>query len=183
MTHVRPALFAVLTVTALLTARPAFAGPPLLCFPFDIGSAKTLPMGTGSWKTVDTKYNVSHLVGDTLALLTPETPVLVRMETLRRATIYASTHPEIAAALLDALRTRASKADAGAALAVFDFGYLVETYKEGTYMFSAPVAGIDRVDGYQLVLKAQAMQRDDTMSRAAQLIADGRPKPTAVPVK
>ena len=183
MTRMRPALFAVLAVTALLTARPAFAGPPLLCFPFDIGSAKTLPMGTGSWKTVDTKYNVSHLVGDTLALLTPETPVLVRMETLRRATIYASTHPEIAAALLDALRTRASKADAGAALAVFDFGYLVETYEEGTYMFSAPVAGIDRVDGYQLVLKAQAMQRDDTMSRAAQLIADGRPKPTAVPVK
>jgi hypothetical protein len=179
----RPALFAALTVAALLTARPAFAGPPLLCFPFDIGSAKTLPMGTGSWKTVDAKYNVSHLVDDTLALLTPETPVLVRMETLRRATIYASTHPDIAAALLDALRTRASKADAGAALAVFDFGYLVETYKEGTYMFSAPVAGIDRVDGYQLVLKAQAMQRDDTMSRAAQLIADGRPKPTAIPVK
>jgi hypothetical protein len=175
MTRLRPVFFAVLTAATLFTARPAFAGPPLLCFPFDIGSAKTLPMGTGSWKTVDTKYNVSHLVDDTLALLTPDTPVLVRMETLRRATIYASTHPEIAAALLDALRTRAAKADAHAALTVFDFGYLVETYRQGTYMFSAPVAGIDRVDGYQLVLKAQAMQRDNTMNRAAQLIADGRP--------
>lgn len=183
MTRLRPTLFAVLTAATLTTATPAFAGPPLLCFPFEIGSAKTLPMGTGSWKTVDTKYNVSHLVEDTLALLTPETPVLVRMETLRRATIYASTQPAIAAALLDALRARASKTDAHAALAVFDFGYLVETYKEGTYMFSAPVAGIDRVDGYQLVLKAQAMQRDDAMSRAAQLIVDGRPKATAVPVK
>jgi hypothetical protein len=183
MTRIHPMLFAILTAAVLVSARPALAGPPLLCFPFHIGSAKSLPMGTGSWKTVDAKYNVSHLVDDTLALLTPETPVLVRMETLRRATIYASTHPEIAAALLDALRTRASKADANAGLAVFDFGYLVETYKEGTYMFSAPVAGIDRVDGYQLVLKAQAMRRDDTMNRAAQLIADGRPKATAVPVK
>lgn len=183
MTRIRPALFAMITASALLTARPALAGPPLLCFPFDIGAAKSLPMGTSNWKAVDPQYNVAQLVDDTLALLAPETPVLVRMETLRRATVYAATNPAIAAALVDALRTRASKADGHAALAVFDFGYLVETYRQATPFLMPRVAAIDDVDGYQLVLKAQALQRDATMTRAAQLIADGRPKASAVPVK
>jgi len=180
MTRIRTAVSAALTIAALSIAQPAFAGPPLLCFPFEIGSARSLPMGTGGWKTVDAKYDVAHLVDDTLALLAPDTPVIVRMETLRRATVYASTHPAIASALLDALRTRASKPDAHAALAVFDFGYLVETYKEAGYIFTKPVAGIDAIDGYQLVLKAEAMQRDAQMGRAAQLILDGRPRSTAV---
>ena len=98
------------------------------------------------------------------------------METLRRATIYASTRPAIATALLNALQARASVPTAAAPLAVFDFGYLVETYREAKYMFTAPVAGIDRIDGYQLVLKAHAMQRDESMTRAAKLIEDGQPR-------
>jgi hypothetical protein len=180
MTRIRPVLFAALTVAAVLTARPVLSGRPLLCFPFDIGTARSLPMGTGGWKTTDPKYNVAHLVEDTLALLTSETPVLVRMETLRRATIYASTNPAAATALLNALQARATVADAHVALAVFDFGYLVETYREAKPIFNSLVAAIDHIDGYQLVLKAQAMQRDETMTRAAQLIVDGQPKFAAV---
>jgi hypothetical protein len=191
MTRTRPMVFAALTVAAVLFARPAFAGPPLLCFPFDIGTARTLPMGTGGWRAIDPTYNVAHLVDDTLALLTPETPVLVRMETLRRATIYASVNPAAATALLMTLQTRAAVPDAHAALAVFDFGYLVETYREAKPIFKSLVAAIDHIDGYQLVLKAQAMHRDDTrlrqgygeagtMAHAAQLIVDGQPRSTAV---
>lgn len=180
MTRIRPVLFATLTVAAVLIARPALAGPPLLCFPFDIGAARSLPMGSGGWKVTDPKYDVTHLVDDTLALLTPETPVLVRMETLRRATIYASTSPATATALLNALQARARVPDAHAALAVFDFGYLVETYREAKPLFHSLVAAIDHIDGYQLVLKAQAMQRDETMSRAAKLIVDGQPRSVAV---
>jgi len=183
MTRTRPALFAAIAVALVLAARPALAGPPLVCFPFDIGTATSLPMGTASWKSVDARYDVAHLVDDTLALLTPATPVIVRMETLRRATVYASTHPAVASALLDALRERASKPSAHPALAVFDFGYLVETYRQAAPIFMSRVAAIDDIDGYQLVLKAQALQRDDTMSRAAQLIVDGRPRPTDVPIK
>ena len=56
----------------------------------------------------------------------------------------------------------------------------METYKEAGYIFTKPVAGIDVIDGYQLVLKAEAMQRDAQMGRAAQLILDGRPRSTAV---
>ncbi len=160
MTRIRPLMFAALAA-ATLTARPALAGPPLVCFPFEIGAARSLPMGTGGWKAMDPKYNVAHLVDDTLALLTPDTPVLVRMETLRRATIYASTNPAIATALLNALQTRAAVPDVHAALAVFDFGYLVETYREAKPIFAGLVAAIDHIDGYQLVLKAQALQRDE----------------------
>ena len=73
--RVRWLFFAGVMVAALTTARPALAGPPLLCFPFDIGAARSLPIGQGSWRAIDPRYDVSHLVDDTLALLAPQTPV------------------------------------------------------------------------------------------------------------
>jgi hypothetical protein len=121
---------------AVLVSRPAAAGPPLLCFPFDIGNARSLPMGHGDWRSVDPKYDVSQLVTDTLALLTPGTPVIVRMETLRRATIYAAANPDLAKGLMGALKTRA---DAKVPLAAFDLGYLVEAYMEAETAFRQPM--------------------------------------------
>ena len=175
--RIRPLIVATLASAALLLARPALAGPPLLCFPFEIGTARTLPMGHGIWHATDPTYDVSRLVDDTLALLTPDTPVKVRMETIRRATIYASAQPRAANALLEALQKRAEHPQpAVAALAVFDFGYLVETYREAKYMFKQPALAIEGIDGYQLVLKAHALQNDPTMQEAAKLIADGQPQ-------
>jgi hypothetical protein len=171
MTRIRPLMFAMSLAAALFAARPALAGPPLLCFPFDIGAARSLPMGTGGWRTVDPTYDVTHLVDDTLALLTPSTPVIVRMETLRRATVYASSNPKAAEALLSALQARAAVRTAEAPLAVFDFGYLVETYKQAKPIFAAAIPSVDRIDGYQLVLKARAISLNDEMGRAAKLIA------------
>ena len=173
MTRTRPLLIAAAVAVALVSARPALAGPPLLCFPFDIGTAHSLPMGTGGWRATDPGYDVSHLVPDTLALLTPQTPVIVRMETLRRATIYAATNAAVAEALLNALQSRAAVPTADAPLAVFDFGYLVETYRQAKPIFSAAIPAVDRINGYQLVLKARAIARNDEMTRAAKLIADG----------
>jgi hypothetical protein len=174
--RIRPLLVVTVALAAVLLSRPALAGPPLLCFPFDIGSARSLPMGHGSWQATDANYDVSQLVPDTLALLAPDTPVMVRMETIRRATIYASAHPNVAIALLNEPQARAAAPQpAVAALAVFDFGYLVESYKEASFMFKAPVPGLDRINGYQLVLEAQALQNDAAMQHAAKLIADGKP--------
>jgi hypothetical protein len=175
----RRPLIAVTALVAVLLSRSALAGPPLLCFPFDIGTARSLPMGHGNWHDTDPKYDVSHLVPDTLALLTPATPVLVRMETLRRATLYAAAQPKLATALLAELQTRAAAPQpAGAALAMFDFGYLVESYKEAKYLFAEPLPAIDRIDGYQLVLQAHALHNDAAMQQAARLIADGHPRAT-----
>ena len=161
-------------VASLVLASPAFAGPPLLCFPFETGGAKTLPMKGGDWTTVDAKYDVSHLTADTLALLTPSTPVVARMETIRRATMYAATHPQAASDLLAALRARGAISAASAGSAVFDFGYLVETYKQATYIFSSPVKGLGAIDGYQLVLEAAALQNDPAMQFAAAVITQGQ---------
>ncbi len=175
----RPFLLAAITLAAVLLARPALAGPPLLCFPFDIGSAQSLPMGHGSWQATDSSYDVSHLVPDTLALLTPATPVLVRMETMRRATIYAAAHPTLASALVDAVQARAAAPSPDtAALAIFDFGYLVESYKEAKFLFKQPLPAVDRIDGYQLVLQAQVLHPDPAMQQAARMIVEGYPRAT-----
>ena len=177
--RIRPVVIACAALVLVLVSRQATAGPPLLCFPFDIGSARSLPMGRGNWQETDPAYDVSHLVADALGLLTAGTPVVVRMETLRRATLYGAAHPKLAAALFDELQARAAAPQpALAALAVFDFGYLVETYKEAKYLFRQPLAAIDRVDGYQLVLEAHALQHDAAMQQAAKLIADGYPRAT-----
>jgi hypothetical protein len=134
----RTRLLAILgtALLAVLISRPAAAGPPLVCFPFEIGSARSLPMGHGDWRAVDPMYDVSQLVTDTLALLMPTTPVIVRMETLRRATIYAAANRDVAKALMTALKARA---DAKAPLAAFDHGYLVEAYLEAEAAFRQPM--------------------------------------------
>ena len=178
MTRIRPLMFTAAIASTLFIARPALAGPPLLCFPFEIGAARSLPMGTGGWHATDPSYNVAHLVDDTVALLTPQTPVIVRMETLRHAAIYASTNAAVADALLKTLQARASAPTADAPLAVFDFGYLVETYREAASIFRATIPALDRIDGYLLVLKAHAIARNDDMARAAKLIAEGLPRGT-----
>jgi phage I-like protein len=49
----------------------------------------------------------------------------------------------------------------------------VETYKQATYMFSSPVKGLDGIDGYQLVLKAAALQNDPAMEFGAAVVAQG----------
>jgi hypothetical protein len=90
---------------------------------------------------------------------------------LRRATLYAADHPDIATTLLTRLRDRAKVPAAGAGLAVFDFGYLVETYRQAASIFTHPIADIANVNGYQLVLKARALQSDASMDYAARLIA------------
>jgi hypothetical protein len=121
----------ILAAAALLVlARPALAGPPLLCFPFEIGAAKSLPMAPDaakSWRAIDRQYDVSHLVADTLALLVPSTPTIVRMETLRRATVYASAHPKLSGELMSALKARD---EAHAMMAAFDYGYFVESSRQ-----------------------------------------------------
>jgi len=168
MTRRVRALSSALAAAAILAATPAFAGPPLLCFPFDIGTARTLPMGANGWESVDPSYDPSHLVGDTLAILTPQTPVIVRMETLRRATVYAAKNPKIASALLETLEARAAHADPQVGFAVFDFGYLVETYKQAAWIGkdSPAIAGAKTIDGYMLVQKAQTLTGDKSMAFA-----------------
>lgn len=160
MTLVRTRPVVLAALVALMLAAPALAGPPLLCFPFDIGAAGSLPIGSGGWEAIDAKYDTSRLIDDTVALLAPTTPIVVRMETLRRATLYAAKNPALASALLERLQQRASSPVATAPHAVFDFGYLVETYKQATHLFGRPMPAAHAINGYALVEKASAMTED-----------------------
>lgn len=158
-------------------AASALAGPPLICHAIHIGSAHSLPWSGDSWNlTGHENYDVSHLVPDTLALLNPSTPVLVRMETLRRATLYASGDSKVAKELLLRLRARTNE-NASDAFASFDFGYLVECYRQmgiaahyGMFK-SSPGGLINSVDGYSWVKKAIELRGGDAeMEFAAALI-------------
>ena len=84
----------VCALTMLCFAFLAIAGPPLICHAFEIGQAKSLPWVSHNWNlSGGESYETKNLAQDTLDILTPETPVLVRMETLRRATLYARKDP------------------------------------------------------------------------------------------
>ena len=172
--HRRSLLLVSLTALATL----AQAGPPLVCHPFDTGGAKSLPWAaSANWNSPDRSYDLKRLVPDTLSLLAPETAVLVRMETMRRAAIYANKDPRIAYELLSRLMARAL--ESGSALALFDAGYLVETYKQ-VHMADRAAGYVPLamdLDGYAWVVKAIRLGGDAaSMEFAAALMGD-RPWP------
>jgi hypothetical protein len=164
-----PAIIVVAILIGLTAS--AQAGPPLICHPVEIGQAKSLP-----WVDWNRKgsggYDLKNLTRDTQAILDSNTPVLVRMETLRRATLYARLDQQVAKELLTRLYARANDSDAAGhsdALAWFDAGYLAETYKqwipEGE---SNPATGLD---GYDWVKKALSLRgQDPEMEFAAALV-------------
>jgi len=160
------------------------AGPPLICAPFDIGDAKSLPWGGGrDWNSPKADYPVANLVKDTLALLSPDAPVIVRMETIRRAVIYSEKDPQVASELLSRVMARAL--DAGAAgkpdaLAWFDAGYVVETFKQARWMFQKQGGRTvaEGISGYDWAVKGlNTVGNNPAMEFAAALIlTDGRQK-------
>jgi hypothetical protein len=180
--------FALGVLALVLAARSAGAGPPLLCHAIVIGEARSLPFGQGPF-AIDRSYRFERVVPDTLDLLRPETPVLVRMETLRRATLYAVRDVAVAQELRAALMARALASAARGtpdALAWFDAGYLEETFKETTRYggeFLRHLGGrvkegsLDGLSGYAWVLKGIELRGQDAeMEFAAALITRGQDK-------
>ena len=179
--------FALLAALAL--AAPATAGPPLLCHPFDIGTARSLPWdGTRAFWQGRAGYRLENLVADTDALLTPSTPVIVRMETLRLAALYASADAEVAARLYGRFgdRLRASQKPGGRPddLALFDFAYLTETYRQiaeldrGVNEFRGRAPALRKVigstDGYALIKKTLGQPTTDPAMEFAAALMMGR---------
>lgn len=110
----------------LLAAGVVRAGPPAICWQIEIGDHKSLPWGGKDAFAKDKGYDVRRVVEDTLALLDGSMPVVVRMETLRRATVYLEESQPGRDALFRALMTRVLDAEAAgkpSALAWFDAGY------------------------------------------------------------
>lgn len=170
--RLRPLVLAGIAI--VFSARVALAGPPLICHPFAIGTAQSLawnaqPQG---WRGDVAGYEVSHLADETVALLTPTTPIIVRMETLRRAAIYALRDEKVADQLLTRLVDRTHKTGDGTradALAWFDAGYYVETFRQATPVardmgparVAAMAALVEKVDGYAMVQKSLTLRGSD----------------------
>ena len=162
-------------LAALLLSAPSIseAGPPLICHPFQTARAELLPWGTGEgWNTPDRSYDVQRLPADMLRLLTADAPVLARMETMRRAAIYAAQDGRVADQLLQALLTRATGTSGrGAPTAIFDAGYLIESYKQATHLHRRPAPPHD---GYAMVVRAIATSGGNAeMEFAASLMTQG----------
>jgi hypothetical protein len=164
----------VISITAVLVAFPtlALAGPPLICHAIEIGAAKSLPWVDLNYRQGSGNYDLKNLSRDTLAILDSNPPVLVHMETLRRATLYARQDQQAAKELITRMQARTTAAEApghSQSLALFDLGYLAETYKQWLGRSEPnPAAG---VDGYALVKKAiNSSGEDPEMEFAAALI-------------
>jgi hypothetical protein len=177
----RSNIFLSLSFAALTTMFVAEAGPPLICHPYDIGGAKSLPWGSGTgWDNSDPSYNVQNLANDTLALLDRTTPVLVRMETLRRAVLYGARDHAAARALLSQLKDREVEAEKSAhpsASALFDYGYFLASLKQIHWLYKEDLTG--GIDGYAFVQKALAIDPDSPeMHFAAAIMTADPPRPS-----
>lgn len=179
-------LRAAAIAATLLFSSVAVAGPPLLCHPFDTGGAASLPWGNGGWNAKDRSYDTARLSADTLRLLAADTPVIARMETLRRAAIYASAegaNVRNLASKLDA-RIAAAKTPQARALALFDAGYYAETLQDVARLQGYDMPGIGKADtpairavladgdGSLRIAEALKLRPDDVSLRfAAALVA------------
>jgi hypothetical protein len=174
-------------IAAALLAVPVLAGPPLICHRIEIGDAKSLPWQNrvDGWNGADKSYDAAaNLVRDLFALLTPATPVPVRMETMRRASIYAARQAGLAAGIAAQLEARADKA--GSALDWFDAGYWIESVRQASFIYRYDMlspgeksswrirTGLDGRDGYPMVKKAIALGGGAGMERALGLIEEYR---------
>ena len=139
------------TLTLIVLAGAAFAGPPLICHTYSIGNDSSLPWGTdkNSWNNPDPRYDATNLAGDTLKLLDAGKPLLTRMETLRRAAVYSSKNTAAGLELANRLMARAlaSEVKGQNSTALFDAGYFVESMKQMAHMSKSTVfSGIDGYD-------------------------------------
>ncbi len=162
---------------ALLLCQAALAGPPLICHPFVTGTAPLLPWveNVNNWFSPDRHYRIENLTTDTLRLLTPDAPVIARMENLRRATLYASIDPTAGTDLLRAIVARIGESAEPRArtLASFDAAYLIETYRQVVHVGKtdllaefaaratpAAAARVANLDTQALLREAQAAAPD-----------------------
>jgi hypothetical protein len=170
--------------TALLLAQTAHAGLPLLCNPFQTGNADLLPWKKdGGRFDYDRRYDARNMTADILRLLSKDTPTLARMENLRRASVYAMENRAVANDLLKALLERTKSPEPGsrdAALAWFDAGYLIESYRQqgmthevdllAAFDQAYPGVRNSAANGYALVQKAIAITHEPDMEYAASLM-------------
>ena len=164
-------------IVIALMATAAWAGPPLICHPVDIGQARSLPWNVGdNWNGADPAYNLRSLIPDTLAILVPSAPVPLRMETLRRAAIYAARDEGASHELTSRLLARIADETAGkdiAPYAWFDAGYFVETLRQATFIYRYDMLTAAEKQRWRLRQAGSALDGKPWIEHAIQLGGKG----------
>lgn len=159
-----------------LVGPTAQAGPPLLCFPYEIGDAKSLPWGSGAFES-SKGYDSSRLMDDTLSLLKTEQSTLVRMETIRRAVNYMRDDSNLATRILARLSWIALDLEAQgkpSAKAWFDAGFMAATLSQSAVRLDWHVGTLANGDGLLWIRKAVALEPSNAdMHYGAALAAHG----------
>lgn len=163
-----------LVASIVMFASPALAGPPLLCFPYEIGTAKSLPWGKDPFQK-SSGYDAVKVEEDTLALLKAEKSALVRMETIRRAALYLDKDSGRAGNLALKLLAIAKDAEAAgkpSAAAWFDAGFAGATFTQNGCHIKGLMVTEKGPVGYEEIKKALAITPDDAaMQFGAALVA------------
>ncbi len=163
-----------LMASMMMLVSPALAGPPLLCFPYEIGKNKSLPWGKEAFQK-DKEYEAAKVVEDTLSLLKEEKSALVRMETIRRATLYIGEDAGRSAELvrkLMAVAEEAQKTEKPSAAAWFNAGFAAATLVQNGRHIKEVSLTRDGPVGYVEIKKALAITPDDAaMQFGAALVA------------
>lgn len=166
-----------LMASMVMLASPVMAGPPLLCFPYEIGSAKSLPWGKDAFKKSES-YDASKVIEDAVALLKAEKSTLVRMETIRRATLYIEKDSGRAHVLVTKLHEAAKEleeAGKASAAAWFDCGFAAATLSQsGCHVKGLPMSERG-APGTAQIKKALGMTPNDAAMHfgAALVLMDG----------
>ena len=189
----------VLALAPAVTAAPLPpAGPPAICFPLDIGEARSLRWGDGGMFAMEPAYPRVRVVSDVTSLLASSDDALVHAETLRRAVIYlvesdgARKDPEmrlLREELVSALRARVLEAelatasgkgdDHARALAWMDVGYAIGALEQiGAESHGTPLPMLQRAralapqdGGLALAAWLAAWTRDAHEAEQEQLLA------------
>jgi hypothetical protein len=159
-----------LATSSLVASRSSSPGlgPPLLCHEFAIDGAKSLPWKGGT--EGDKAYDRRKLVEDVARILKTEESLIVRMETLRRATLYTRGDRALAWELLGrAGLATLEQAAIGSkeSTAWFDAGFLAACLEQlGTDLgFRAGVA--EDQEGYAYLLRALERARSEHAEQIA----------------
>jgi hypothetical protein len=150
------AVLFLLAASVTSSAATSVAGPPAICFPLDIGEARSLAWGGDDAFDADPDFPREKLVAEVVAVLDASDDALVHAETLRRAVIYAAgghgkKDPATrarCAELVQALQTRALDAELAAskqkiedherALHWLDLGFALGAYDQMEVSTFAP---------------------------------------------
>lgn len=158
-------VFTFLTLVMVMSiVTVAFAGPPAVCKPIDIGDATTLPLAALPMKISPT-YDRANLVKDVIAILDKhdaDDDVFVHMETLRRATLYVHDDRATAKLLRQTILTRLDEASKSARpLRLLDAGFLTQAYDQAGLSIAKPTGEHGDIAGYAWIREAIEARPDN----------------------